>query len=123
MLFKMNGKQYNNIISYRLGKEQLWAEGSGRSYGDGSWSGVILGNFTKPMVQLYFESPQELADFEQELLSGNINVEFYDTRTKTIRQRVFYRNNYQVDLLGYYDEGTQQFFDVIEVNFIPHERD
>lgn len=32
----INGKTYDKILEYKLEKNQLWAEGSGRSYGDGS---------------------------------------------------------------------------------------
>lgn len=122
-MLTINGKTYDKIVEYKLEKNQLWAEGSGRSYGDGSWNGTVLGNFTKPMVSLYFETPQELADFENVLVSGAIQVSYYDTRTRTKRRETFYRNNYIVKIDGYYDSGTEQYYDVVEVNFTPHKRD
>jgi hypothetical protein len=122
-MLKINGRNYDRIVKYELEKNQIWAEDSGRSYGDGSWNGTILGNFTKPMVSLYFDDPVKLSQFEDDMLSGSIEVSFYDTRTRTMRTKTSYRNNYKIIINAYYDEGLEQFFDLVEVNFITHERD
>ena len=122
-MLRINGTKYDNIVSYELEKNQLWSENSGRSYGDMSWGGTVGGNFTKIKVSLYFDSPAKLAKLENDLLSGHINVEFYDTRTRTMRKKVYYRATYTVKINGFYDDGKEQLFDLIELTLVDHKRD
>lgn len=123
-MLELNGVSYDdNLISYELEKSQLWTPNSGRSYGDMSWGGTVGGNFTKIKASLYFENPEKLSTLETTLLSGSINANFYDTRTRTIRNKIFYRANYTVKINGYYDDGAEQYFDLIEITLVDHDRD
>lgn len=125
-LFRIEGVDYSPLIirgGYKLGKSQTWNEGSGRDFEYGKWIGSILGNYTNPTVEIAMEDKQMLSELETKLLKGSINVDFYDTRTNSIRSRVFYRANYEINVLGFYDEGSDLDYDTITLEFVAHERD
>lgn len=123
-LVRIVGKPYLVIRGgYKLKSDQIWTEGSGRFYGDGSWLGTIMGNFTNISLELAIEKKNDLSQLQNDLLGGSISVAYYDTRTQTVRTRIFYRANYEVNLLGFYDEGVEQYFDTITIEFVAHKRD
>ena len=43
-VIKINNKIYKQAGAYSVDYTQLWASGSGRNYGDFSWSGTVAGN-------------------------------------------------------------------------------
>lgn len=108
---------------YKIKSDQIWTEGSGRFYGDGSWLGTIMGNFTNLSLEIAVENADQLSTLQNALVSGAINLQYYDTRTKTNRSGVYYRANYEVNLLGFYDEGSEQQFDTVSIEFVAHKRD
>lgn len=118
----INNKPYFAIVEYTLKKDQIWKEGSGRSPVDLKWYGVVY-NFTNLKVALQILNKQQMKELETDLRSGNITVKFYDSRTDSIRTKQFYRANYEVDLLGYYDKGTQVYYDVVPIEFVAIDKD
>ena len=117
----INNKAYP-LTKYALDKDQIWKAGSGRSEIDLKWRGVVY-NFTNLDLEVFVLDKQSLKDLETDLLSGDINVKFYDTRTDTVREAQFYRANYKVDIKGFYDEGTQTFYDKIPISFVAKEKE
>lgn len=122
-LIEINDKPYMTITLYELNKDQLWKEGSGRNPNDGVWYGTLLGNFTNLAVEVFPLNGNQLAQLESDLLSGNIKVKFYDTRTKSTRTKYFYRANYKINIKGFYDEGTQIFYDKVKISFVSRNPD
>ena len=121
-LFEINDRDYL-AVSYKLGKAQIWKTGTGRDEDNMKWYGSLGGNFTNPKMTLVFQTPEELSYFEQSIYSGSIAVKFYDTRTMDMRQAIFYRANYEVSIEGFYDEGSEQYFDTVDIEFIAHDPD
>lgn len=113
----INGKAYF-LTAYGLEKAQLWKEGSGRNPNDGEWYGSLLGNFTNLELEVFIVDQEQMQALETDLLSGDILVQFYDTRTDSERTANFYRANYKIKIDGFYDEGTQLFYDKVKLNFV-----
>ena len=76
-LFKINGKTYL-ATQYKVGKDQIWKDGSGRDANDGIWYGSVLGFYTNINMTLVFKTKEELRNFIRDTKTSNISLTFYD---------------------------------------------
>lgn len=119
-LLKINGVVYDEIVDYSLTFEQLWKDGSGRSPYTGVWNGQLLGNFEPMKVTLKIFDKNKLSKLIKDLRKGNINVTKFDLAEQKEKTMVFYRATYTVNIKQFYDEGKEQRYGNIEIEFIPH---
>ena len=62
-LLKLNGKVFNCIISYKLGRNKLWSSDTGRNMA-GSMKGSLVGNFPKIMLEIEPLDANEMSELE-----------------------------------------------------------
>ncbi|WP_300733617.1 hypothetical protein [Pseudomonas sp.] len=121
-LFKIEGKEYL-ATEYKVGKDQIWKEGSGRDSDNGKWYGSILGFYTNLNITLVFKDRQEVRQFVKDTRKSAINVSYYDPETMTNISRVYYIGNYQISYKGFYDDGSDQYFDTTTIDLVVHNPD
>ena len=96
-LLKLNGKTFDCIISYKLGRNKLWSSDTGRNMA-GSMKGSLVGKI---------------------LDSATIEVEYYNNKYQCTCTADYYANDYEEDLLRMEDMKYKSF----PVNLIPNERE
>lgn len=119
-LVEINNVKYKQIGKYILPYNQLWADGSGRNYGDYRWSGTVAGNFTPIKFNLQIDTKEELSALITYLERGIFNVKFYEHKAMGYVTREFYRANFEVNSI--YLSDDEQIYDPIEFEFTPVER-
>lgn len=117
-LIKLNGKTFNSIISYKLGRNKLWSSDTGRNMA-GSMKGSLIGNFPKIMLEVEPLDAEEMSELEIILDSPSIEVEYYNNKYKCTCTADFYANDYEENLLRRADMKYNSF----SVNLIPNERE
>ena len=117
-LIKLNGKTFNSIISYKLGRNKLWSSDTGRNMA-GSMKGSLVGNFPKIMLEIEPLDAEEMSELEVILDSASIEVEYYNNKYKCTCTADYYANDYEEDLLRRTDMKYKSF----TVNLIPNERE
>lgn len=117
-LIKLNGKTFNSIISYKLGRNKLWSSDTGRNMA-GSMKGSLVGNFPKIMLEIEPLDAEEMSELELILDSASIEVEYYNNKYKCTCTADYYANDYEEDLLRRTDMKYKSF----TVNLIPNERE
>lgn len=117
-LIKLNGKTFNSIISYKLGRNKLWSSDTGRNMA-GSMKGSLVGNFPKIMLEIEPLDAEEMSELELILDSASIEVEYYNNKYKCTCTADYYANDYEEDLLRRSDMKYKSF----TVNLIPNERE
>nr|DAP18692.1 MAG TPA: hypothetical protein [Caudoviricetes sp.] len=117
-LIKLNGKSFNSIISYKLGRNKLWSSDTGRNMA-GSMKGSLVGNFPKIMLEIEPLDAEEMSELEIIFDSATIEVEYYNNKYKCTCTADFYANDYEEDLLRRSDMKYKSF----SVNLIPNERE
>lgn len=117
-LIKLNGKTFNSIISYKLGRNKLWSSDTGRNMA-GSMKGSLVGNFPKIMLEIEPLDAEEMSELELILDSASIEVEYYNNKYKCTCTADYYANDYEEDLLRRTDMKYKSF----AVNLIPNERE
>lgn len=117
-LIKLNGKTFNSIISYKLGRNKLWSSDTGRNMA-GSMKGSLVGNFPKIMLEIEPLDAEEMSELEVILDSASIEVEYYNNKYKCTCTADYYANDYEEDLLRRTDMKYKSF----AVNLIPNERE
>ena len=117
-LLKLNGKTFDCIISYKLGRNKLWSSDTGRNMA-GSMKGSLVGNFPKIMLEIEPLDAEEMSELEKILDSATIEVEYYNNKYQCTCTADYYANDYEEDLLRMEDMKYKSF----PVNLIPNERE
>ncbi len=117
-LLKLNGKTFDCIISYKLGRNKLWSSDTGRNMA-GSMKGSLVGNFPKIMLEIEPLDAEEMSEIEKILDSATIEVEYYNNKYQCTCTADYYANDYEEDLLRM-EDMKYKFF---PVNLIPNERE
>lgn len=117
-LLKLNGKTFDCIISYKLGRNKLWSSDAGRNMA-GSMKGSLVGNFPKIMLEIEPLDAEEMSEIEKILDSATIEVEYYNNKYQCTCTADYYANDYEEDLLRMEDMKYKSF----PVNLIPNERE
>ena len=117
-LLKLNGKTFDCIISYKLGRNKLWSSDTGRNMA-GSMKGSLVGNFPKIMLEIEPLDAEEMSEIEKILDSATIGVEYYNNKYQFTCTADYYANDYEEDLLRMEDMKYKSF----PVNLIPNERE
>ena len=117
-LLKLNGKTFDCIISYKLGRNKLWSSDTGRNMA-GSMKGSLVGNFPKIMLEIEPLDAEEMSEIEKILDSATIEVEYYNNKYQCTCTADYYANDYEEDLLRMEDMKYKSFL----VNLIPNERE
>ena len=117
-LLKLNGKTFDCIISYKLGRNKLWSSDTGRNMA-GSMKGSLVGNFPKIMLEVEPLDAEEMSEIEKILDSATIEVEYYNNKYQCTCTADYYANDYEEDLLRMEDMKYKSF----PVNLIPNERE
>lgn len=117
-LLKLNGKTFDCIISYKLGRNKLWSSDTGRNMA-GSMKGSLVGNFPKIMLEIEPLDAEEMSEIEKILDSATIEVEYYNNKYQCTCTADYYANDYEEDLLRMEDMKYKSF----PVNLIPNERE
>ncbi len=117
-LLKLNGKTFDCIISYKLGRNKLWSSDTGRNMA-GSMKGSLVGNFPKIMLEIEPLYAEEMSEIEKILDSATIEVEYYNNKYQCTCTADYYANDYEEDLLRMEDMKYKSF----PVNLIPNERE
>lgn len=117
-LLKLNGKTFDCIISYKLGRNKLWSSDTGRNMA-GSMKGSLVGNFPKIMLEIEPLDTEEMSEIEKILDSATIEVEYYNNKYQCTCTADYYANDYEEDLLRMEDMKYKSF----PVNLIPNERE
>ena len=117
-LLKLNGKTFDCIISYKLGRNKLWSSDTGRNMA-GSMKGSLVGNFPKIMLEIEPLDAEEMSELEKFLDSATIEVEYYNNKYQCTCTADYYANDYEEDLLRMEDMKYKSF----SVNLIPNERE
>lgn len=117
-LLKLNGKTFDCIISYKLGRNKLWSSDTGRNMA-GSMKGSLVGNFPKIMLEIEPLDAEEMSEIEKILDSTTIEVEYYNNKYQCTCTADYYANDYEEDLLRMEDMKYKSF----PVNLIPNERE
>lgn len=117
-LLKLNGKTFDCIISYKLGRNKLWSSDTGRNIA-GSMKGSLVGNFPKIMLEIEPLDAEEMSEIEKILDSATIEVEYYNNKYQCTCTADYYANDYEEDLLRMEDMKYKSF----PVNLIPNERE
>lgn len=117
-LLKLNGKTFDCIISYKLGRNKLWSSDTGRNMA-GSMKGSLVGNFPKIMLEIEPLDADEMSEIEKILDSATIEVEYYNNKYQCTCTADYYANDYEEDLLRMEDMKYKSF----PVNLIPNERE
>ena len=117
-LLKLNGKTFDCIISYKLGRNKLWSSDTGRNMA-GSMKGSLVGNFPKIMLEIEPLDAEEMSEIEKILDSATIEDEYYNNKYQCTCTADYYANDYEEDLLRMEDMKYKSF----PVNLIPNERE
>lgn len=117
-LLKLNGKTFDCIISYKLGRNKLWSSDTGRNMA-GSMKGSLVGNFPKIILEIEPLDAEEMSEIEKILDSATIEVEYYNNKYQCTCTADYYANDYEEDLLRMEDMKYKSF----SVNLIPNERE
>lgn len=117
-LLKLNGKTFDCIISYKLGRNKLWSSDTGRNMA-GSMKGSLVGNFPKIMLEIEPLDAEKMSEIEKILDSATIEVEYYNNKYQCTCTADYYANDYEEDLLRMEDMKYKSF----PVNLIPNERE
>ncbi len=117
-LLKLNGKTFDCIISYKLGRNKLWSSDTGRNMA-GRMKGSLVGNFPKIMLEIEPLDAEEMSEIEKILDSATIEVEYYNNKYQCTCTADYYANDYEEDLLRMEDMKYKSF----PVNLIPNERE
>lgn len=117
-LLKLNGKTFDCIISYKLGRNKFWSSDTGRNMA-GSMKGSLVGNFPKIMLEIEPLDAEEMSEIEKILDSATIEVEYYNNKYQCTCTADYYANDYEEDLLRMEDMKYKSF----PVNLIPNERE
>lgn len=117
-LLKLNGKTFDCIINYKLGRNKLWSSDTGRNMA-GSMKGSLVGNFPKIMLEIEPLDAEEMSEIEKILDSATIEVEYYNNKYQCTCTADYYANDYEEDLLRMEDMKYKSF----PVNLIPNERE
>lgn len=115
-LLKLNGKTFNNIISYKIGRNKLWASDTGRNMA-GNMKGSLIGNFPKIMLEIEPLNSDEMAELEEILDSASINVSYYNNKYQCVCTGSFYAGDYEEDLML----RSEMIYKPFTVNLIPNE--
>lgn len=117
----INGKEFNCVTSYEVGRPKLWGDDTGRTYNQGAFKGTLIGVFPKLEVKFRPRSEQELSEIIRELDKGNQTVTYFDPKTQSNKTANFYTNDYSNSLTRFLN--NQKIWQEFTVSFIKKERD
>ena len=117
-LIKLNGKVFDCIISYKVGRNKLWGSDTERNMA-GSMKGTLIGVFPKIMLEIEPLDSLKMAELEQILDTTSIEVEYYNAKYGCVCKGNFYANDYEEDLLRRTDMKYRSF----SVNLISEEKE
>ena len=120
-VIKVNNKAYKQVVEHSIDYTQLWTSGSGRNYGDFSWSGTIAGNFDNVQVAIVPKDKQELSQLITDLRMGMFNVEYYDFELMGMKTSRVYRSNFKVQSI--YLTDTETYVEAVSLEFVPESRE
>lgn len=122
-ILKINGKNFYCILrdGYTVGRNKLWADDTGRTYGTGAFKGTLIGIFPKLTIEFFPQSTQELKELSIELDKESQTIEYYNLARNSKYTQKFYSNDYELNLSTYIDgKPTWKPF---KVSFIAEERE
>lgn len=120
-VIKINNKIYKQAGAYSVDYTQLWASGSGRNYGDFSWSGTVAGNFDNVQVAILPESKVQLSQLVTDLRLGMFSIEYYDFELMGMKTATVYRSNFKVTSI--YINDTETYVEAVALEFVPESRE
>ena len=119
-LVELNGVKYRQVENYEISYDQLWAEGSGRNYGDYRWSGTIAGNFDSVKLNILPKNKLELSNLIKYLRRGIFPIKYYDFEAMDYITRNVYRANFKVKAV--YIGDSYDEYELVELTFTPESR-
>ena len=120
-VIKIKGKPYTQVTDYEIEYNQLWADGTGRNYGDYSWVGEVAGNFDKVNLAILPNNKQELSTLIKDLRSGMFDIEYYDHELMGMKKSRVYRANFKVK--STYISNLNTFTELVTLSFTPEKRE
>lgn len=116
-LLKLNNLVLDDyIISYKISRNKLWADDTGRNM-QGSMKGSLVGNFPKIMLEIVPLDADIMSQLEQILDEASINVEYYNDKYKCTCSSKFYAGDYEEDIL----RRNDMMYKTFTVNLIANE--
>ncbi len=95
-LLKLNGWTVPNIKEYSVGRHKLWTD-AGRNMA-GNLRATFIGVFPKISVVLSYLTENDMQTLIGHLDSPSITVEWYDSKTKTVKTGTFYAADFNEKL-------------------------
>lgn len=96
-LLRLNGKTYECITMYKVGRNKLWSSDTGRTM-SGSMEGTLVGNFPKIMLEIEPLDGEEIAELESIFDQSYVTVDYYSAKHRGMCRGRFYSNDYEEDL-------------------------
>lgn len=90
---KIDGQPLKKLLDYEIGEEPLWGDDAGRSTMDGSYSGTLIGYFTKINLNFMPMDEDDMAYNQSLLKRAFFNVTYQDKKTKTMVTERFYNGD------------------------------
>lgn len=115
-LIKLNGQTIPYITSYKIGRNKLWGEDTGRNMA-GKMKGSLIGVFPKIILEIGYITDEELVTLENILDAPSITVEYYSNKYKTTKTGSFYASDYEENLV----RKNDMMYGPFSVNLIPIE--
>lgn len=114
-VIKIKGRTYTQVLDYEPSYNQLWAEGSGRNYGDFEWNGTLAGNFDQVRLGIVPKSRLELSNLIKDLRSGIFTIEYYCHEIMAMKTATVYRANFSVKTI--YVSETETYTEAVALSF------
>lgn len=118
-LFIMNGIDYTPEIltPFKVSRAKLWAEDSGRVM-SGEVQGSLIGIFPKISVVFYAKTQAKLSEIMTVLDSPTQNIQYYDSKTQTMKSMSTYTGDYDVNIVN-----LSPYHSEISVSFISRRKE
>lgn len=117
-LIKLNGKSFKSITQYKLQRNKLWSDDTGRNMA-GVMKGSLIGNFPKIQLQIAPVNSDEMRELELIFDSPSIEVEYYNNKYGCTCTSTFYANEYDEDM--FIERFPELYYKSFPVNLIPKE--
>ena len=115
-LIKLNGKNFDCIIHYKIGRKKLMSSDTARCMA-GTMKGSLVDRFPKIMLEIEPLDSDNLAELELILDAESFEVEYYNNKFKCTCTGNYYAGDYDEDLL----DRKNMIYASFPVNLIPIE--
>ena len=97
-LIQLNGTTYTCILNYKVTRQKLWGEDTGRNMA-GTMEGTLIGNFPTLALEIEPTEDTEMAELENILDTSSIDVIYWNNKYNCFCEGDFYSGDYDEELM------------------------